>query len=270
VLCTILVPQIWCETKCGISKVSYYKTPWRIYGGVPVKPQEFPWQISIGGPNYHSCGGTIISDQWLLTAAHCPESSTIDLGDTDFRNKDGKELQVEVDKWIIHPLNQGNHLRQYDVTLIKLKNKLDFEGAQNYLAPVCLATEEDDANFLGKHITATGWGMNEKIEMPDILQKVELPLLTFETCEEILGKANVALTNRTICAGGEGIKTICFGDSGGPLQGRREDGSWAQLGISSFIMDYGPGGQGCITESPGFFARVSQFRNWIQETMDKN
>jgi len=246
------------ETKCGISKVNF-NSRWKIIGGVPAKPQEFPWQISVKGSSTerHKCGGTIISDQWLMTAAHCESTVTIEIGVTNFDERDGKEIKVEIAKWIRHPLDKGSSKNQYDVALIKIKQKLDFEGEHDYLAPICLATPEDDENFENKRCVASGWGYKADHILPPDLQKVELPVLTNEDCKPIFTWMN----ERTICAGGEGIKSICNGDSGGPLQCRRDDGSWTQVGISSFVKG------DCLSDKPGGFARVSAVRNWILETI---
>jgi len=261
-LCLGLAVSVQAGSKCGISKVSL-KAPWRIIGGVPAKAQEFPWQISVKNSDgsSHNCGGTIISDQWLMTAAHCGNTPKIVLGDTDFRDKDGHEIEVEIDKWIRHPLDGGNFQNQYDVALIKMGEKLDLDGVHDYLAPICLATADDDQKFETNRCIASGWGYNDDRVLPDNLMKVELPVLTNEVCYPIFDKLGLKITERTICAGGEGVKTICNGDSGGPLQCHREDGSWVQVGITSFVKT------GCGEQSPGGFARVSAFHDWILETI---
>jgi len=264
-LCLAFVAMASAETKCGQSQAGR-RFPWKIYGGVPAKQGEFPWQISLKSfLGSHQCGGTIISDQWLLTAAHCPNTNNIQLGALDFKHKNGNELTVQVDEWIRHPLNPKNDdyafLKQYDVALIKIKTKLDFEGEHSHLAPICLGTAEDDAQ---SPAVASGWGYNEKIQLPSDLQRADLPIVPQDECAEVF-KDDLELTERTVCAGAEGIKTTCNGDSGGPLQVQRADGSWAQVGVVSFGQATSQGH--CVTGVPAGFARVSFFKEWIEETI---
>jgi len=279
-LCT--VAAVRAEVKCGVSKATRanqnglfsVKPPnWRIYDGVPAKPQEFPWQISIKMPTSgdHNCGGTIISDQWLLTAAHCPDTPKIVLGATDFGHPDGKEVTIEVEKWIRHPLNPTDDpdtafLAQYDIALVKMKTKLDFEGKHNYLAPICLATLDDDITSAKTQCTASGWGYKEDRTLPDKLQKVDIRVWTNAQCFPEMQKYQLEITERLVCAGGDGTKGICNGDSGGPLQCKRSDGTWAQVGVVSFGLSNRVT-HDCIQSAPAGFVRVSFFRDWILETI---
>jgi len=263
-----LVNLIEAGSKCGVASVNSERG-WRIIGGVDAKKGEFPWQVTIKGPSGsgHNCGGTIINDQWILTAAHCPETSVIVLGDYNMKTKDGDEVQIPIAEWIRHPQDRGDFKNGYDVTIIKLAEKLDFEGEHAHLAPVCLASDADDNEFAAPDAlcTATGWGYTQPgRDIPDILQKVDLSIWDNADCGDVYS-GSVTITKRQICAGGDGKHTTCNGDSGGPIQCRRDDGSWVQVGVTSFGIN------GCLRQGyPGAFSRVSQFTSWIQETIADN
>jgi len=266
-ICLSLVATINAGSKCGVSDVNVERS-WKIIGGVDAKPLEFPWQVSVKNPSgsSHNCGGTIINNQWIMTAAHCPETTTIVLGDHNLKTKDGNEVQVGVDKWIIHPENKGDFKRGYDLTLVKLSEKLDFEGEHKHLAPICLATAEDDQKFAapGAICTASGWGYTDFRggHLADILQKLDVPIWDQQECADFMLDAGVILTERHICLGGLAEKGTCGGDSGGPLQCRRDDGSWVQVGANSFGMNV------CATTgAPDGFTRISKFSEWIAETI---
>lgn len=253
------------EFKCGISNVTGFPF-WRIIGGVDAKKGEFPWQVSIKSSSgtSHNCGGTIVSDQWILTAAHCGNTPLIVLGDYNLKTKESEEVEErDFIKWIRHPQDGGNFRNQHDVALIKLKEPLDFDGKHRHLAAICLADDQDDEQFENTHCVASGWGYAEGHVLPDILQKVRLPVLKNEVCFPIFHKMGLDISERIVCAGGEDIKSICNGDSGGPLQCQRKDGSWTQVGITSFVKTY------CGPNTPAGFTRVSKFRQWILDTIAK-
>ncbi|XP_058617512.1 elastase-1-like [Onychostoma macrolepis] len=82
----------------------------RVVGGEVVKPNSWPWQISLqylsGGSYYHTCGGTLIRNNWVMTAAHCVDSSRtwrVVLGDHDIYNHEGREQYMSVSAVHIHP-----------------------------------------------------------------------------------------------------------------------------------------------------------------------
>jgi len=278
-LCLGLAASVHGGSQCGVSSASrglFHPANWRIYGGTPAKAHEFPWQISLKNPatNYgHHCGGTILNEQWILTAAHCilPAPRVV-LGDINFDDKTGEEITVEIEEWVTHPLNPKDDprafLKQYDVALIKIKTKLDFEGAHKHLAPICIPTMEEDATYTGKDCIATGFGNTEKGGPSRVLLKVDVPVWENEKCAAIMDDDELQLTERIVCVGGDETtnKGACNGDSGGPVQCKRDDGSYAQIGIASFV--YGDGRGTCYQNYPNAYSRVAAFRDWILETIE--
>jgi len=262
VLC-VSISAIHGGSQCGVSNVKGNASDWRIVGGVETKPLEFPWQVSVKDPydgTDHNCGGTIISDQWILTAAHCDETKVIVMGDHDFAKREGTEVQIPIVKWIIHP--KMTSYEEYDLALVKLEKKLDFEGEHKHLAPVCLATPEDDQKFAapGTTCTVSGWGYidNRGGTLPDTLHKVDVPVWANDECKEEFNQ----LTDKHICTRRSGIHSTCAGDSGGPLQCKKDDGSFVQVGTVSYSLP------DCQSDpKPSVFTRVSSYHDWIMETI---
>jgi len=245
--------------------------PWRIVGGEDATPGEFPWQISMVRPDgAHGCGGTIINDQWVLTAAHCPtligEFSLL-LGLHDYRKKTDS-MQFEAEKTIIYPgFDVDKYWEGIDIALIKLDRKLDFDGANKNLKPVNLATLAEDEEFQGSECIATGWGKlrDGRFEPSSpILQKLSIKFLKEDECEELLRDK---FTDKNICLAGVRGKGPCQGDSGGPFQCKNKNGEYVQVGLTSYtsnILGH------CATTSPTVYTRIAKHLDWISKTIAEN
>lgn len=150
----------------------------------------------------------------------------------------------------------------YDYAVVKLARKLNFTGKHKHLMPICLP--EKDQGFDGETCTASGWGLTKDqtqqgSQMPDQLQKVDLPIVPYNVCKEYYEAVNVVHEDTMICAGPEeGGKSVCQGDSGGPLQCAREDGHYVLAGATSW-------GSTCAApKQPGVFSRISTQVDWIR------
>ncbi|KYB26592.1 Transmembrane protease serine 9-like Protein [Tribolium castaneum] len=195
---------------------------------------EFPWMALLSyqtdrGPSF-LCGGTIINENYILTAAHCvtnikPKLIGVRVGEHDIRtNTDCEEFEGEevcappvqdlsIEKVIFH--------KQYDIVthandiaLVRVSPiNLSLENSR----PVCLPLDKArNFNFTNKNVVVTGWGHTEKgVPSPELL-KVEVPIVSFEECRNKFEKI-VQLTKKQICAGGKSKSDSCSGDSGGPL-----------------------------------------------------
>ncbi|XP_061423844.1 LOW QUALITY PROTEIN: chymotrypsin-like elastase family member 2A [Lethenteron reissneri] len=250
---------------CGVP--SYPPIESRVVNGVEATPNSWPWQISLqylsGGSWYHTCGGTLIDPQWVLTAAHCISSRTyrVALGKHLLSVAEGGEVQVEVAAILVHSGWNGNNVQGgNDIALIRLAQPVALSDKIQAacLPPAGLVLPHDYPCYI------TGWGrLVTGGDLPDALQQANLPVVDYETCSKpSWWWFNIRET--MICAGGDGYDSGCNGDSGGPLNCVSEDGSWAVHGIVSFGS-----GLGCNSiYKPTVFTRVSAFVDWIADVLD--
>ncbi|KAA0723395.1 Chymotrypsin A [Triplophysa tibetana] len=231
----------------------------RIVNGEEARPNSWPWQVSLQDyTGFHFCGGSLISDLWVVTAAHCgvTTSHRVVLGEHD-RSSNSEAIQVmRVGRVFRHPNYNSNTINN-DITLIKLATPAQLNSR---VSPVCVAATAD--NFPGgmKCVT-TGWGLT-RYNAPDTparLQQAALPLLTNDDCKRYWGSS---ITDLMICAGASGVSS-CMGDSGGPLVCQKSN-IWTLVGIVSW------GSGTCSTSTPAVYARVTKLRAWMDQTIAAN
>lgn len=270
---TTTTPSTAC--RCGIANGV------RIVGGQEVKPQnKYPWIAGINvlpvtNRTLYDCVGSIISDQYVLTAAHClydqdtlellnASSIMVGIADHDQFSTDddveGITRQVGVEE--IKIFEQFNIFNvDFDMALLKLEEQLDFSPKE--VGPICLP-KDDTQTYGGEQGVVVGWGTTAEgeVNQPAILMEVELPILEADTCEMLMVNF-FDITETMICAGGEIGMDACEGDSGGPLS-VVEGETHVVVGVSAF-------GEGCARDKPGVYSRVSKYLEWIRDnTQDSN
>ncbi|XP_018311399.1 trypsin-7 [Mycetomoellerius zeteki] len=227
---------------------------YRIVGGTSTTITEHPYQVSIHYKDKLACGGSIISKQWILTAAHCVYGEKtlsvfkVRIGST-YHNKGGliKDIASIICHEKYHPLTYD-----YDVALIKLSTLLTFK--QN-IKPILLALPSMSIKTDTK-VIVTGWGKTSvNGTTSEVLRTANISVTDQEKCRKVYAR-NRLVTSNMICAGDDkGEKDTCQGDSGGALVGYG-----LQIGIVSW------GAQECASVGfPGVYTRVPAIRQWVTE-----
>ncbi|XP_028274581.1 transmembrane protease serine 4a isoform X2 [Parambassis ranga] len=234
----------------------------RIVGGTDAFIQDWPWQVSLQQGGQHTCGGSLVSPRWVVTAAHCFTGSKKEL--SRWRVVSGRTYMSTlggsyVDRIIVN--GEYNHARNdYDIALMRLSSPITVGETRK---PTCLPPKafglEDGASMV-----VTGWGyLEENGNVSPSLQKGNIPLISQSVCSSptIYGSM---ITQRMLCAGFmEGKVDACQGDSGGPLV-HFTSSRWNLVGVVSW-------GVGCARERrPGVYSNVEEMLNWIYTVIEKN
>jgi len=247
--------------QCGIPNRSN-----RIVGGVETEVNEYPWQVALVSPNGRSpfCGGTLISDRHVMTAAHCtvgqaasPSGMRVLLG--EHKTDDATQIKVEVAAINDDPLYDTSNFRN-DFSILTLKEPVTFSTA---VRPICLPSDTSK-DYAGQVATVSGWGtLSSGGNQPTVLMEVDVTVTTNTFCKGVYGSG---ISDINICAMDAG-KDSCQGDSGGPLF-IQENGRYALIGVVSY-------GYGCASPNiPGVYARITARKDWVTSntsgTQDSN
>ncbi|XP_073995906.1 phenoloxidase-activating factor 2-like isoform X2 [Rhodnius prolixus] len=269
--------------RLGCGKRNVDGVGFRITGNVNNEAQfgEFPWMVAVlkedilddsSKLNIYQCGGSLIHEQVVLTAAHCVigkavETLKVRVGewDTQTSNELYPHQDRQVAQMITHEKYYSGALHN-DVALLILRDPIEFADNVDI---TCLPLQGDV--ILNNECYASGWGKDvfgKEGHYQVILKRVDLPMVPRDKCEAELRKTRLGpyfrLHDSFVCAGGVVGKDTCKGDGGSPLvcpiPGR--DYQYQQVGIVAW-------GIGCGNETPAVYVNVAQFRDWIDNHMRK-
>ncbi|CAH4035082.1 chymotrypsin-1-like [Pieris brassicae] len=227
----------------------------RIVGGTDASESLAPYQVSLRRTDrldYHFCAGSIISENWILTAAHCKEGKEADqitaVVGTNKLSSGGDHY--EINKIIIHENFEAEVLHN-DIALCQIKGEFNFNdrvqpirlGSRSYIRP-------------GSRCILTGWGFTDNhFTVPDTLQVLTVTVLSNRRCTEKLAptRYSTIIQKNQMCTLNRESEGACNGDSGGPLVRNGK-----QVGIVSW-------GIACARGFPDVFVYVPAYYNWINE-----
>ncbi|XP_072929280.1 trypsin-7-like [Epargyreus clarus] len=243
-----------CNCRCGERNEAS-----RIVGGVETAVNEFPWVVRLSYFNKFYCGGMLINDKYVLTAAHCVKGLMwfmikVTLGEHNRCNKTHRPETRFVVNVVAHNFTYVNF--RDDVAMLELNERVNISDT---IKPVCLP-HNDDNDYVGVKAIAAGWGsVGEQKNHSCQLLDVELPVMSNEDCRNTKYESAMILDGM-MCAGypDTGEKDTCQGDSGGPLSAERGDKRYELLGIVSWGIGCGRHGY------PGVYTRVTKYLYWIR------
>ncbi|KAI4585981.1 hypothetical protein MJG53_020606, partial [Ovis ammon polii x Ovis aries] len=243
--------------ECGVRSDLITLSAERIIGGIKAEEGDWPWQVSLQWSSSHRCGGALISNTWILSAAHCfrsysdPRQWIATFG----TSTTSPQQRVAVRSILIHD-NYNPETHENDIALVQLDKEVTFN---QYIHTVCLP-EANQVISPGSTAYVTGWGSQSYSgNTVTNLQQARVNIISNYLCNAPAGY-NGAVLPGMLCAGvPEGGVDACQGDSGGPLVQEDSRQHWFIVGIVSWGYQCG------LPDKPGVYTRVTAYRHWITQ-----
>merc|ERR1712179_548153 len=232
----------------------------RIVGGHEAEEHEWPWQVALFIDDAWFCGGSLINENYVLTAAHCVDGASyfdIMAGAHNVRaSSEPHRVEITSYNGWTHPQWNTADLSN-DLALIELPSPIDFN---DYIKPSCIPSKGDTAD-VSELVTCTGWGKPSDSAggISPVLRMVEdRPIISNAECNGVYG----IVGSGVVCIDTTGGKGTCNGDSGGPLNMKYNvkgaGDKWKQVGVVSFGAS-----AGCEVGYPAGFTRTESYLDWV-------
>lgn len=247
-------------------------------GGVEAAAHSWPWSVALLRFDSYFCGGSLIDEEWVLTAAHCVygredqgDYMQVVLGEHDRTVNENTEQNFDIAKIIPHK-GYSSITLDNDIAMIKLKKKVTLKkdrlGNPDKIGLVCLPKQGQNQD-MDKLCYITGWGKKKHPgSSSTILMEGEMPVVTNAACAKQNSRwGGTKITKNMLCAGQKPGTIIsgCHGDSGGPYVCISKGSKWSLAGAVSW------GSSSCDrSDKYTVFARVSEFRDWIDNIRHTN
>ncbi|KAL4217908.1 Enteropeptidase [Mactra antiquata] len=235
----------------------------KIVNGEAAPKGFWPWHVALYFANQYFCGGTLINENFVLTAAHCVDGvifsdykrMTVKLGANNREANETTQHVIKVEAIESH--SEHVYFKKNDIALLQLESPVTYT---KYIQPICLP-EPDDHLPLHAECYTVGWGkVKWDGEYAEVLQQLKMTLWDTQKCNSSIAWDG-EVYDTFLCAGYySGIRSICKGDSGGSLLCKDKRGTWKIIGVASYVANY------CnMTERPNIYTNVTQMLLWITE-----
>ncbi|XP_028135106.1 brachyurin [Diabrotica virgifera virgifera] len=234
----------------------------KIINGNPAKPHQFPYQVGMyvyTSSRSDFCGGSLISPNYVLTAAHCVDKAVrvnMVFGAHNITDPEEKsQVRLSSTSFIVHEGWDGDNINKNDIALIKLPSPVQ---TSKVIKTVSIAAGTNKyVNSVGN---VAGWGLtkNDQTVVTPVLRYISPSILSNDDCKKVDQDYEAVILDTLLCSNpGSHKQGTCQGDSGGPLVV-----NGVQIGIVSF------GSTDCEEGKPSIFTRVTEYHDWIAKHSD--